>query len=181
MQIFSLRNSYGMPFARTWAEVQARRERPLPAPERVGDHYAIRHHGPLALTNAGDGNTGFGNRPWGTISLNGVGWDHDTGHTQPVVILFVQDAQFLELEVGPALGQELDAGAGRWVRAKIGLEVLPLETSTPLPDGTRRLRFAGPRRADYRQGLQVAYLAFGPPEQLVPHVTPYRVLAVRWR
>ena len=50
-----------------------------------------------------------------------------------------------------------------------------------LPDGTRRLRFTGPRRADYRQGLQVAYIAFGPPEQLVPHVTPYRLLSARWR
>ncbi len=181
MQLFFLRNSYGVPFSRNWAEVQARREKPVAVPETVGDHYRITNHGPLALTNAGDGNPRFVSRPRATIPYNGVGWDHDTGFTQPVVILFVQDAQFLELDVRPATGEELDAAAWRWVRAKVGLEVLPLETSTPLPDGTRRLRFAGPRRADYRQGLQVAYLAFDPPEQLVPHVTPYRLLTVRWR
>jgi hypothetical protein len=174
-QVATLRNSYGSPNGAIWPEVQARHARPVPSPEPVADHYSISEPG----SHTG-GNFRFG-RPWGTIPYNGVGWDHGAGLTQPVVIAYVRDAKFIELDLRSVSGTVLTEADLRWVRVKVGLELLKLESAHLLSDGTRRLRFAAPAQASYRAGLQVAYMAFGPPELLEPHVTPYRLVQVRWR
>jgi len=105
---------------------------------------------------------------------NGTGWDLTTGAVGVSTYLFVDDPQYVEVEVTTA------RGSPPVVRAKIQLEELALEAVASTPRGVR-LRFAGPRTARYRRGLQVVFLAFGPPDRLDQPVSEYSLLRVAWR
>ena len=104
---------------------------------------------------------------------NGTSWDLTTGAVGVSTYLFVDDPQYLEVEVATA-------AAPPAVRAKIELEELALESVASTPRGVR-FRFAGPHTARYRRGLQVAFLAFGPPAHLDQPVSEYSLLRVAWR
>jgi hypothetical protein len=66
------------------------------------------------------------------------------------------------------------------VRAKIQREELALVSAASTPRGVR-LRFAGPRTASYRRGLQLLFLAFGPPDRIDRPRSEYSLLRVAWR
>ncbi|HEX7841921.1 MAG TPA: hypothetical protein VF469_30835, partial [Kofleriaceae bacterium] len=110
---------------------------------------------------------------------NGTTWDAATGAVGVATYLFADDPEYVEVEVrgphGPA-----DPGLAPAVRARIGREELPRVAIASTARGVR-LRFAGPRRARDRHGLQVIFLAFGPPDRIGQPTSGYSLLRVAWR
>lgn len=155
----------GMPQAATRDEVQR--------PERAGN---------------GDREIGFppaydaGSLPDGDIlgiPYNGSGWMERTGLVKPVVVLFVQDPLYLEVEVAGNASVITD-GDLKDVRAKIGLEFLAVQSTRRTPRGAA-LRFHVPRQERYRRGIQTVFLGFGRPTGIVNDVPTWRLFRVQWR
>lgn len=108
---------------------------------------------------------------WG----NGPDWDARTGAVGAATYLFVDDPAYVDVEVGPAGQRGLPA-----VRARIQREELALVAAASTARGVR-LRFAGPRTASYRRGVQLLFLAFGPPDRIDRPTSEYSLLRVAWR
>lgn len=113
------------------------------------------------------------------IRFNGAGWYEGTGSVMPAVTLFVQDPEFLELELAcQETGMsEIDA---RQVRARIGLENLGRESVARTSQGWS-VRFRSPQSPRYQNGVHAVFIAFVPNTGLAAPVTPWRLLKVRWR
>jgi hypothetical protein len=109
---------------------------------------------------------------------NGTNWDLNTGAIGVATYFFVDDPEFVEVEVSPARGA-ITPDFLVQVRAKIQLEELSLISTVSTARGVR-LRFAGPRTPRYQHGLQVAFLAFGPPENLADPISGYKLWRVAW-
>ncbi|MDB4962333.1 MAG: hypothetical protein JWP01_2332 [Myxococcales bacterium] len=109
------------------------------------------------------------------LYLNGTGWYPRTNRIAPATHFFVEDPQFIEVEVENAPGEKLDLRSE--VRATLGLEHLRLATAEPTPAGMR-LRFAIPRPP---RGLHVVFLAFGPDTRLDRGQSDLVLRRVRWR
>jgi hypothetical protein len=113
------------------------------------------------------------------LPFDGSGWDRETGLVMPLVTLFVQDPQFLQLEV------ELNEPANVFakpedIRAKIDLEFLERESIQATAKGWR-LCFRGPRKVRYKAGLHIAFVAFVPKDHFADRITPWRLERVQWR
>ena len=115
--------------------------------------------------------------PWDGIPHNGAGWDKVTGDTASVVILFVDEPQFIRVDVHPPKNT---SQAAPWVRAKLDREHLPLTSITKLLEGHIRLLFEV-RNAEKKAQPQVLFLAFGPPEALDASLSGYQLQSVNWR
>ena len=115
--------------------------------------------------------------PWDGIPHNGAGWNKVTGDTASVVILFVDEPQFIRVDVHPPMNT---SQAAPWVRAKLDREHLPLTSITKLPEGRIRLIFEV-RNAEKKAQPQVLFLAFGPPEALDASLSGYQLQSVNWR
>lgn len=113
------------------------------------------------------------------IPFNGAGWRLPEGTIKPCAILFVEDPEYLELEL-VALDPTLNPDGPRDFRAKIGLEFLEMESVRRDTVGWT-VRFSGPRNDRYRRGVQPVFLATVGPDQLAAQTTPWRLLGVRWR
>ena len=111
---------------------------------------------------------------------NGTNWDLTTAAVAVATYFFVDDPEYVEVEVGPLSGRSPGPDFMPSVRAKIQLEELRLVSTMSTARGVR-LRFAAPRTARYRRGLQVAFLAFGPPDRIDQPVSEYTLLRVAWR
>jgi hypothetical protein len=113
------------------------------------------------------------------IPYDGIGWNPTNQCVRPLVIVFVEDAQFLELELSsvPDASENPDPD---WVRAKIGLEFLVRE-SVAQAGNVWRIRFKGPKRADYRRNVQPAFIAVVSDTHLADKTTPWILHRVRWR
>ncbi len=109
---------------------------------------------------------------------NGTNWDLNTGAVGVATYLFVDDPEMLEIEVSPARGA-ITPDFPIQIRAKIQLEELTLVATESTPRGVR-VRFAGPRTPRYQHGLQVAFIAFGPPEKLDQPISDYKLWRVAW-
>ncbi len=108
---------------------------------------------------------------WG----NGPDWDAATGAVGAATYLFVEDPGYVDVEVGPA-----GPGFAPAVRARIEREELALVAAASTARGVR-LRFAGPRTASDRRGVQLLFLAFGPPDRIDRPTSGYSLLRVAWR
>ena len=115
--------------------------------------------------------------PWDGIPHNGAGWNKVTGDTASVVILFVDEPQFIRVDVHPPKNT---SQAAPWVRAKLDREHLPLTSITKLLEGHIRLLFEV-RNAEKKAQPQVLFLAFGPPEALDASLSGYQLQSVNWR
>src|ERR1017187_995984 len=113
------------------------------------------------------------------IPFDGTGWTRSTGFVRPSVNIFVEDAQFLELELigRPGMTCEPDP---TWLRAKVSLEELDLE-SVKWNSNVCVIRFKAPRRAAYREGIQTVWIAFVPNTHLADETAPWILRRVRWR
>jgi hypothetical protein len=161
-ELHSNRSLPGDGGSRRWEEVTlARQARP------VGDRPRLSEHG-CALGDSAS-----------RIPFDRTGWDQKTGMLNPLVILFVKDLQFLELEL------ERD-GDAEWVaapeamRAKVGLEALD-RVSVEQTEKGWRVRFQGPRQARYQEGIQCVFVATVPKEHLTAAKTPWVLRSARWR
>ena len=98
------------------------------------------------------------------LYLNGAGWNAKTGRVRPGLFFFVEDPQFIEVEVEPADAE---------VRANLGRDHLAIAERTG-----GRIRFAVPADA---HGLQVAFFAFGPDTLIDRDETDIVLRRVRWK
>ncbi len=112
--------------------------------------------------------------------FNGSGWDSSSGKTWASIALFVEDPEFLELTVAPEVQSVLSQKDYEIIQAKVALEFLEMESMTPTDDGMV-LRFSGPKRTRYQDGIQVAFVAFMTVEELHEGTSRFRLLRVRWR
>lgn len=115
------------------------------------------------------------------IPFNGVGWQRDPeGMLMPCVILFVDSPRLLELELEEISDAPIPPDPHA-IRAKVGLEWLHREAVERTERGWR-IRFAGPRRRGYQEGIQPVFLATVPPAFLAAQQgLPWRLRQVRWR
>jgi len=118
------------------------------------------------------------NRPSRSIYHNGSGWEAD-GTTGPVVVLFIEHPEKIVLEVESSGPAPVDDAEYDVIQARIGLEPLALESIESTEKG-KRLVFSAPVRDFYRQGMQVLFLAFAPPEQVLERQSQFRLLTVKW-
>lgn len=119
------------------------------------------------VTEKVDGNVVATHRPPPALYLNLYRWNLETGRMPPASFAFVDDPQFIELEVS-AVGD---------IQVAVGLVHLRLVSTTPSARGVT-LRFEG---GPLPRGLQVAYFAFGPDNELAALESPITVHRIRWR
>lgn len=113
------------------------------------------------------------------IRNNGSGWQ-STGETGPTVVLFVSDLDELALDVSAADGQTPSGDDYAAIRAKVGVEFLKLKSIVKTDHGFQ-LRFKPPRRAAYRNGIQVVFLSFVPREQFRGDRSAFKLEHVQWK
>lgn len=177
-----------------WIAVEGLLTQPLPPrpqaltyPEWLSIHDRQDHAPRLLVTSLSTGSIPIGSVapdsvppfhvPWDGIPHNGVGWNKVTGDTASVVILFVDDPQFIQVDVQPPATTPHDQP---WVRAKLDRELLSVTSLTRLPEGRIRLQFEV-RKAQKKAQPQVLFLAFGPPETLAAQPSGYRLHTVAWK
>jgi hypothetical protein len=166
-QLYLSRSVYGGPASITAAELEVLRPT-LPAIDgSTTKGYTVDKYG---LSLGGDRSG---------IPFDRTGWSAETGAVMPLVILFVKDAAFLELDLATQPHPRIPPDPGA-IRAKVGLEFLERERITEL-DGGWRVRFRGPQQPRWREGLQGAFVATVPKEFLAELTTPWVLRAVRWR
>ncbi len=123
------------------------------------------------------------------FSFDGLGWNKKTGKAGVLSVIFVHDAEFLDLELEPnqsLIDEMAEKGEAHFpqpdpevIRAKIGLEYLERESITKTDDGWK-IRFKGPQSKVYRSGYQAAFLALIAKEDLPYGYTPWLLKSVRW-
>ncbi len=123
-----------------------------------------------------NGNVIATHRPAPALYLNLYRWNLDTGRMPTASFAFVDNPQFIELEVSVAEGAPPTDWA-REVQVAVGLVHLYLVSTTPSARGVT-LRYEG---AGLPSGLQVAYFAFGPDDELAKLESRIIVHRIRWR
>jgi hypothetical protein len=165
-EIASGKSGFGGPVSRTWDELPEimpyRNERPkaLPNEYRLGSSLGV----------------------WG-IPQNGSGWDENGGRLLVSAIFFVENPEFLELDLTVAPGEYVGEVSPSDIRAKVGLEFLE-RTSIIQSKGDWIIRFVGPKQHRYQQGVQPVFLATVSPEKLANFVetpTPWILKRLSWR
>lgn len=160
-------SGYANPTSVTAAEVKKKTEKRSDVEGSTTKRYSANNHGQSLNSDRSD------------IPHDCVGWNPETGAVMPLVILFVQDPEFLELDLAtqphPSIQPDPET-----IRAKVGLEFLERAGITEI-EGGWRVRFRGPQQPRWRDGLQSGFVATVPKEFLAERTTPWILRAVRWR
>jgi hypothetical protein len=165
-EIYRGKSEFGPPLSRTREELprqtwlQNKPYKPLPNKYRMGQSLEV----------------------WG-IQFNGSGWDETNGELCVSAIFFVQNPEFLELELATAGRGNVKETAVADIRAKVGLEFLDRE-SIVHTNGGWIVRFAGPKERRYQYGVQPVFLAVVRPQDIGEFVyspTPWILRQMRWR
>jgi hypothetical protein len=168
-QVYESRSAYGAPRVCRWSAVQ----------DRLKDFQARTSQFP----QSGCYSDPKAPAATGIRFYNGAGWKAEQGgRLMPCVILFVDDPEFLELELEPVaeVAGRVPADPAQ-IRAKVGLEFLRRERIDRTAKGWR-VRFSGPRQKRYQRGVQPVFLATVPKEFLADDDNaPWRLVQVRWR
>lgn len=109
------------------------------------------------------------------LYLNIFGWDLATGQVPPATHVYVEDPEFIEVDVSTLDGQPADWS--RDVQVAIGRQHLHLVSIADAGDAVR-LRFEG---AHLPRGLQVAFFAFGPDVTLGQPHSRFALHRIAWR
>ena len=114
------------------------------------------------------------------IRFDREGWDAETGVLAPLAILFVRDADFLELRLRQREGQ-----VGRWepsaIRVKIGLEELRCIERRRMEGDRWIVRFSKPNRPEYRRGVEAVFVASVEKGEILADQSPWKLESIRWR
>ncbi len=161
-ELFLSKAVYGGPRSLSWSEVEEVRGRQS-------------EKGPVFMLNAG---VTLGD-PASGIPFDRGGWNQENGAIKPTVILFVNDAEFLELELESG-EHALIKPTPEDLRAKVGRERLKRESITETERGWI-VRFKGPNELRWNTGLQSAFLATVANQFLAERSTPWVLKSVRWR
>jgi hypothetical protein len=117
--------------------------------------------------------------PRSGIPFDRTGWDSKSGALKPLVILFVNNPDYLELELETQPHPHIPPNPED-IRAKIGLEHLDRTEITKTEHGWR-VRFNGPLQPRSQAGIQAAFVATVPKEHLAEPDTPWMLRTVRWK
>ena len=107
------------------------------------------------------------------------GWNQESGALKPTVILFVNNPEFLELELERPKHAAITSNPED-IRAKVGLEWLPRKSISETEQGWT-VRFRGPQQLRWKSGLQPAFVATVPNAFLAERTTAWILKSVRWR
>ncbi|MAT72899.1 MAG: hypothetical protein CMJ58_25745 [Planctomycetaceae bacterium] len=119
------------------------------------------------------------------IPFNGLGWT-EGGRTKSVVMLFVQDPSFIELQIAAAPGMSPSQTQWNSIQAKIGITFLNRQ-SVVQQGANRVIRFAAEDDRQAFAGTQVAFVSFpltdGIGEGAIPDegLSPFFLERVTWR
>jgi len=116
--------------------------------------------------------------PLSGIPFDREGWNQDDGSLRSLFIVFVNNPEFLELELEAAPDRPQFSSLEDF-RAKIGIESLPLESVVRTESGWT-VRFRGPRQRIFQNGLNSAFVATVSKQFLTNLVTPWILKSVRW-
>lgn len=122
-------------------------------------------------------------QPGWRIEYNGAGWNASDGSLRLCAIFFVENPSFLEIELTVPPGQEVTEASLAQIEAKIGLETLQRSSISHTGDSWV-LRFDGPKRQRYQQGLQPVFLATVAPQWVAEYLTlptPWIMRRLSWR
>jgi hypothetical protein len=110
---------------------------------------------------------------------DGMGWKNSGECLKPIVIVFVDDPEFVQIRITPC--QEADLVPNpEIIRVKIALEELVREDV--VADGAGWiLKFRGPSRELYKTGLHAVFIATVPKEELASEVSAFKLDWIRWR
>ena len=111
------------------------------------------------------------------IRYDRTGWDGRTGALKPLAIVFARDVAFVELELESVPHARLEARVED-IRVKAGLEVLERESVIRTERGWV-VRFRGPQKRRWRQGVQALFVAVVPPQFLTAVSTPWKLHSLR--
>jgi hypothetical protein len=114
------------------------------------------------------------------IPGNCHGWKPGSGETEAAVTLFVRDPEWLVLNLAPAEGQQLAESDFRTIQARIGSELVDIESLSKTADGWR-LQFMAPTNSAFRRGVQFVSLAFSGPADPGARRSPFVLRRVAWR
>ncbi len=112
----------------------------------------------------------------GMLQDNGTKWNLETGEVPPGTLFFVEKPDHLALTLE---GEYPDEVIRTQVRARLGLIELA-QTAIERHAGTAVVRFAVPAHLQTK-GLQVVFLAFGPPSALDKSSSGFKLKRVEWR
>jgi hypothetical protein len=112
------------------------------------------------------------------IPFDREGWNQDDGSLRSLFIVFVNEPDFLELELEAVPGLPL-LSSPEDIRAKIGIEPLLLESLLRTETGWT-VRFRGPQQRIHQNGLNTAFVASVPKQFLTNSTTPWILKSVRW-
>lgn len=126
------------------------------------------------------------------VLYNAIGWNRLTGMTKVIVTLFVDNVEFIELDLYPRPEAADKDPEMKWVQAKIGLEYLERVSETPItwsgytnkylnPKNGKTIRFSGPKRDIYKHGTQELLVGLVPPDSLNDKFSPFWLTGVRWK
>jgi hypothetical protein len=106
------------------------------------------------------------------------GWDPESGVLSPIVILFVENPDYIELELAEKSGARVLARP-QDIRVKVGLEYLERDFIKASDDGYL-IRFHGPKNNIWKHGIQTVFIATVPKHSLSEIKTPWILKSVRW-
>ncbi len=126
--------------------------------------------------------------PINDIPFDRIGWVNaqkafqekcEVGALKPLVILFARDVEFVELDLESVPHARIEARVED-IRVKAGLEVL--ERESVIRTGSRwRVRFRGPQKRRWQEGVQALFVAVVPPQFLTADSTPWKLHSIRWQ
>ena len=126
--------------------------------------------------------------PINDIPFDRIGWINEQkafqekceiGALKPLAILFARDVEFVELELESVPHAHIEARIED-IRVKAGLEALERESVIRTERGWR-VRFRGPQKRRWRQGIQALLVAVVPPQFLAADSTPWKLHSIRWQ
>jgi len=116
------------------------------------------------------------------IPFEGCGWLHNNGgQVRVATIHFVDNMQFLELDVTPAAYENTSSPETKHIRVKVGLEYLVQQSVRPVSGNRLRIRFHGPVNPDYGKGIQTIFVAWVSKEHISDEMAPWKLHKIRWR
>jgi hypothetical protein len=177
IQVATQQRSYNRPTSLTIHEVMA-----LKNPENAmrhgnpkSEYRIVRDDGALNMVSVPESQY---NKSFDSIEYNGVGWDHVSGMTQPVVIVFLAAFSSVDLVIKPVAGGQFTTEELRWIRARSGLDALERRSIGLEKDGCYRFHFEKNGKWQTASPPEVVFIALGPPSQLSPHATGYRLVSI---
>jgi hypothetical protein len=112
------------------------------------------------------------------------GWSQfEGGRVGPITIHYVNNMQFLELEIFPIVSSDVSVARPNinWIRAKVGAEYLLLDRFQSDSNGWVKLRFKAPVQPYYQKGIQTVFVAWVSPEKQGEDFGPWLLRSVCWR